>query len=286
MTILGLSEGQFRFGLFVLIFVLMSLVEALMPRRERRFPRGRRWLTNIGILLSSYLATLVVVVLVPVTATLTALWAETNRFGLFYWVDVPVWLQWLVGIAFLDFVIWAQHLITHKVPLLWRIHRVHHTDEDLDASSAIRFHPVEIVLSIFVKSAAVALIGAPALVVVVFEALVNGSALFNHANMKLPPALDRVLRLVFVTPDMHRVHHSVYNEETDSNYGFALSIWDRMFRTYVPEPRDGHEGMRVGLIEWQDDAPTKLFWALALPFRNPPHSTPANEDQKPRSVAE
>ena len=277
MTILGLTEGQFRFGLFVTVFVLMSLAEALMPRRERRFPRSRRWFTNLGILLSDYLATLIVFVVVPVTATVAAMWAETNQFGLFHWLSVPVWAQWIIGIAFLDFVIWGQHLVTHKVPVLWRIHRVHHTDEDLDASSAIRFHPVEIILSIFVKSAAVVLIGAPAIVVVVFEALVNGSALFNHANLKLPARLDRAIRLVFVTPDMHRVHHSVYNQETDSNYGFALSIWDRLFRTYVPEPRDGHDDMRVGLIEWQDGAPTKLMWSLALPFRNPPHSKPEGD---------
>jgi sterol desaturase/sphingolipid hydroxylase (fatty acid hydroxylase superfamily) len=273
MTILGLSEGVFRFGLFVSVFVLMSVFETLIPRRERRFSRQRRWLTNFGILLSDYLATLVVFVVVPVTATVTALWAETHQIGLFHWLAVPVWAQWIIGIAFLDFVIWAQHLVTHKVPVLWRFHRVHHTDEDLDASSAIRFHPVEIVFSIFVKSAAVVLLGPPAVVVVVFEALVNGSALFNHANVRLPEAVDRVLRLLFVTPDMHRVHHSVYNQETDSNYGFALSIWDRLFRTYVPEPRDGHEGMTVGLIEWQDAAPTKLAWSLALPFRNPPHSS-------------
>lgn len=277
MTILGLSEGQFRFGLFVAVFVIMSLAEALMPRRERRFPRSRRWFTNLGILLSDYLATLVVFVVVPVTATIAALWAEANQFGLFHWLDVPVWAQWIIGIGFLDFVIWGQHLVTHKVPVLWRIHRVHHTDEDLDASSAIRFHPVEIILSIFVKSAAVVLIGAPAIVVVVFEALVNGSALFNHANLRLPDKVDRVIRLVFVTPDMHRVHHSVYNQETDSNYGFALSIWDRLFRTYVPQPRDGHDEMRVGLIEWQDGAPTKLMWSLALPFRNPPQSRPERE---------
>ncbi|MBU1174208.1 MAG: sterol desaturase family protein [Alphaproteobacteria bacterium] len=281
MTILGFGEGAFRFALFVSIFLAMSLLEALMPRRERRFPRGRRWLTNLGILASDYLATLVVFVLVPVTATVAALWAEANAFGLFYWLGVPVWAQWILGIALLDFVIWGQHLITHKVPVLWRIHRVHHTDEDLDASSAIRFHPVEIVLSVFIKSAAVVLIGAPALVVVAFEALVNGSALFNHANLRLPPALDRVLRLVLVTPDMHRVHHSVYTLETNSNYGFALSVWDRLFRTYVPEPRDGHDNMRVGLIEWQDDKPTQLLWSLALPFRNPPQSRPDALDAEP-----
>ena len=274
MTIFGLSEGAFRFGLFASIFVLMSLAETFLPRRERRFPRQRRWFTNFGILLSDYASTLVVFVIVPITATVTALWTEANQFGLFHWLGVPMWAQWIIGIAVLDFVIWAQHLVTHKVPILWRIHRVHHADEDIDASTAIRFHPLEIILSIFVKSAAVVLLGAPALVVVVFEALVNGSAMFNHANLRLPEKLDRVLRLVFVTPDMHRVHHSVYNQETDSNYGFALSVWDRMFRTYVPEPRDGHEAMRIGLIEWQDGAPTRLGWSLALPFRNPPHAGP------------
>lgn len=278
MTIFGLGEGVFRFSLFVGIFVFMSLVEAAVPRRERRFARKQRWLTNFGILLSDYLATLVVFVVVPVTATVAALWAEAHQFGLFYWLGVPIWAQWILGIAFLDLVIWAQHLVTHKVPLLWRFHRVHHTDEDLDASSAIRFHPVEIVLSIFIKSAAVVLLGAPAIVVVVFEALVNGSALFNHANVRLPQPLDRFIRLVFVTPDMHRVHHSVHNQETNSNYGFALSIWDRMFRTYVPEPRDGHDAMVVGLREWQDEAPTQLGWSLLLPFRNPPNSESAKPD--------
>jgi sterol desaturase/sphingolipid hydroxylase (fatty acid hydroxylase superfamily) len=163
--------------------------------------------------------------------------------------------------------------VTHKIPILWRFHRVHHTDEDLDASSAIRFHPVEIVFSIFVKAAAVVLLGAPALVVVVFEALVNGSALFNHANMKLPASVDRVIRLVFVTPDMHRIHHSVVRRETDSNYGFALSLWDRLFRTYNAEPEAGHDGMVVGLDTWQDEAPTRLLWSLSLPFRNPPPSS-------------
>jgi len=270
MTIFGLSDGVFRLSLFIGIFVLMSLIEAAVPRRERRFSRQRRWLTNFGILVSDYLATLIVFVVVPVTATVAAFWAEAHQFGVFHWLGVPVFVQWIVSIAFLDFVIWGQHLVTHKVPLLWRFHRVNHTDEDLDASSAIRIHPVEIVFSIFVKSAAVVLLGAPAIAVVIFEALVNGSALFNHANVRLPGWLDRTIRVVFVTPDMHRVHHSVHQQETDSNYGFALSIWDRMFRTYVPEPRDGHDAMTVGLSEWQDEAPTRLGWSLLLPFRNPP----------------
>lgn len=272
MTILGLSEGAFRFGLFAGIFVLMSILETWVPRRARRFSRTRRWSTNFGILIADYLAVAAVTVVIPITAVIAAGWAEANSLGLFHLVTLPLWLEWLIGIAFLDFVIWAQHVVTHRIPILWRVHRVHHSDEDLDASSAVRFHPVEIVLSIFVKAAAVVLIGAPALLVVIFEALVNGSALFNHANFRLPASWDRVLRLLFVTPDMHRVHHSTIREETDSNYGFALSVWDRMFGVYRDQPERGHEGMTVGLDDWQDDKPAQLGWSLALPFRNPPRS--------------
>lgn len=270
MTILGLSEGAFRFALFAGIFLLMSALETWLPRRKRRFPRSRRWLVNFGVLVSDYLAVAAVTFVIPVTAVIAAGWAEANSIGLFHLLDLPVWVEWIVGFAFLDFVIWAQHVVTHKVPILWRVHRVHHSDEDLDASSAVRFHPVEIVLSIFVKAAAVVLIGAPALLVVIFEAAVNGSALFNHANFHLPESWDRVLRLLFVTPDMHRVHHSTITKETDSNYGFALSVWDRMFRVYRDQPEKGHDGMTIGLDEWQDERPARLGWTLALPFNNPP----------------
>lgn len=272
MTIFGLSEGAFRFGLFAGIFLLMSVGETLLPRRERRFSRQKRWTVNFGVLISDYLAVAAVTLVIPVTATIAALWAEANGWGLFRLVALPVWLEWIIGLAALDFLIWGQHLVTHKIPILWRIHRVHHTDEDLDATSAVRFHPVEIVLSIFVKAAAVVLIGAPALMVVIFEAIVNGTALFNHANLKLPLWLDRIVRVFLVTPDMHRVHHSAILRETNSNYGFALSVWDRLFGTYNDQPEKGHEGMTVGLTEWQDEAPTRLGWTLALPFRNPPHS--------------
>jgi len=272
MTYFGLSEGAFRFALFAVIFLCMTALEAWWPRRERRFPRGQRWPTNLGILATDYLAVSVVTFVVPITATLAAMWAEAKGIGLFHWVDLPVWIEWVIAFLILDFVIWGQHWVTHKVPLLWRVHRVHHTDEDLDATSAVRFHPVEIILSIFIKAIAAVLIGAPVVLVVVFEALVNGSAMFNHANLRLPLWADKWLRLLVVTPDMHRIHHSVIHRETDSNYGFALAIWDRLFRTYTEEPKDGHEGMRLGLSDWQDDAPTRLGWALALPFRNPPKS--------------
>lgn len=272
MTFFGLSEGALRFSIFAAIFLIMTALEAWWPRRERRFPRSQRWPTNLGVLAADYIAVAAVTFVIPITATLTAIWAEANGWGLFNFVDWPVWLEWIIAFAALDFVIWAQHVITHKIPILWRIHRVHHSDEDLDATSAVRFHPLEIVLSIFIKSLALILLGAPPELVVVFEATVNGSALFNHANFRLPLALDKWLRYLIVTPDMHRVHHSVIHRETDSNYGFALSIWDRIFRTYVDQPEKGHDGMTVGLNEWQDDAPTRLGWTLALPFRYPPKS--------------
>lgn len=273
MTFWGLSEGVFRFGTFVAIFLAMTFFEAWLPRRKRRHPRGKRWPTNFGLLIADYAAVSAVTFFVPITAALAAIWSEANGWGILNLLGLPIWVEWLIAFVVLDFVIWGQHLVTHKVPVLWRIHRVHHTDEDLDATSAVRFHPVEIVLSIFVKALAVILLGAPVMVVVIFEAIVNGTALFNHANVRLPLALDRALRWVVVTPDMHRVHHSVIHSETDSNYGFALSIWDRLFGVYTDQPQKGHDGMTIGLKEWQDDAPTRLGWTLALPFRNPPKSS-------------
>ena len=159
-----------------------------------------------------------------------------------------------------------QHWVTHKVPLFWRFHRVHHADRDMDVTTGFRFHPVEILASMGLKIALVYLLGPSALAVLVFEILLSGTALFNHANLALPGSLDRMLRLVLVTPDMHRVHHSIHRDEHDSNYGFALSLWDRLFRTYVPEPKAGHDRMTVGL-EWQDEKPARLGWVLWLPFR-------------------
>ena len=274
MTFLGLSEGMFRLSLFAAIFATMAFLEAWLPRRKRRHLRRVRWFTNIGVLISDYAAVAAVTFFIPITATIAAMWAEANGWGILNFIGLPIWLEWIIAFLILDFVIWGQHVLTHKIPILWRIHRVHHSDEDLDATTAVRFHPVEIVLSIFIKALAVIVLGAPAVLVVVFEAIVNGSALFNHANFRIPVGIDRVLRLLVVTPDMHRVHHSVIMNETNSNYGFALSIWDRLFNVYIDQPEKGHDGMTIGLEEWQDDAPTRLGWTLALPFRNPPRSRP------------
>ena len=168
-------------------------------------------------------------------------------------------------IIILDFVIWAQHLITHKVPMLWRLHRVHHADVDMDVTTAIRFHPVEIALSMGLKIGVVYLLGPAAIAVILFEIILNGTAMFNHANIRLPLRLDALVRRILVTPDMHRVHHSVHRHEHDSNYGFSLSVWDRMFGTYIAQPAQGHDDMAVGL-DWQDDRPARLGWSLRLPF--------------------
>ncbi|MEE4188932.1 MAG: sterol desaturase family protein, partial [Roseobacter sp.] len=185
--------------------------------------------------------------------------------GLFNEIDLPFRLEVLAVVLILDFAIWLQHLITHKVPILWRLHRVHHADVDMDVTTAIRFHPVEIALSMLLKIGLVYALGPAAIAVVIFEIVLNGTAMFNHSNLALPQWLDRLVRQVFVTPDMHRVHHSVHREEHDSNYGFSLSLWDRLFGTYIAQPAAGHEAMEVGL-QWQDDRPSKLGWSLALPF--------------------
>lgn len=282
---LGFSEGAWRFGSFVAIFAAMMVLEALWPRRARRHSRIRRWATNMGIMASSYLTVSLVTLilanlLVPITALFAAIYAKQWGFGVFNWLELPIWVEWLVAFLVLDFVIWAQHWATHKVPLLWRLHRVHHSDHDFDASTAIRFHPLEIVFSIFVKAAAVILLGAPAVLVVIFEGIVNGTALFNHANLKLPLWLDRIIRPILVTPDMHRVHHSIELGETNSNYGFALSVWDRVFGTYIDQPAAGHDNMVIGLKEYQSEGPENLLWSLRLPFTRNKTQNRQHNDQK------
>jgi sterol desaturase/sphingolipid hydroxylase (fatty acid hydroxylase superfamily) len=259
-------ELLWRGGVFLGLFALFAGLEAKVPRRVRSLPRGRRWPTNLGITLLNTLALRGLAILLPLLAIGAALDAEAQGWGLFNRLDWPGWLELVLAVLILDLAIWAQHLVTHKVPFLWRFHRVHHADRDMDVTTGFRFHPVEILASMGLKIGLVYLLGPSALAVLVFEILLSGTALFNHSNLVLPQPLDRVLRLVLVTPDMHRVHHSVHREEHDSNYGFCLSVWDRIFRTHVPEPKAGHDAMTVGL-EWQDERPAKLGWALGLPFR-------------------
>ena len=259
------NETVIRFGVFLSLFALFALAEAVLPRRARTQSRSRRWVTNWGITIANTVFVRVMAFLLPVLAVGAAIDAANNGWGLFNVLALPVWIEVVAAILILDFIIWAQHLITHKVPILWRLHRVHHADVDMDVTTAIRFHPIEIGLSMLIKIGAVYLLGPAALAVILFEIILNGTAMFNHANIRLPLWLDAIVRRVLVTPDMHRVHHSVHRHEHDSNYGFALSIWDRMFGTYIAQPQAGHDGMQVGL-EWQDDRPARLGWSLALPF--------------------
>jgi sterol desaturase/sphingolipid hydroxylase (fatty acid hydroxylase superfamily) len=260
------NEVAWRGGIFLLLFALFAGLESLAPRRGRILPRGRRWPTNLAMTVLNTAVLRALALVLPLLAIGAAVDAERNGWGLLNQVGWPAWVEVLLAVLALDLAIWAQHLVTHKVPLFWRFHRVHHADRDMDATTGFRFHPVEILASMLLKIGLVYLLGPSGLAVLLFEMLLSGTSLFNHANLALPGWLDRPLRLILVTPDMHRVHHSVHRAEHDSNYGFALSVWDRMFRTYVPQPEAGHDAMTVGL-EWQDERPTRLGWALWLPFR-------------------
>ncbi|KAA5604556.1 sterol desaturase family protein [Roseospira marina] len=264
-------EGPVRAGVFLGLFAAMALWEAWTPRRRDTLRRGR-WPHNIALIVVDSVALRLVL---PLLAVEAALRAEAHGWGLLNLLDVPLWLALPVSVLALDLAIYAQHVAFHHVPVLWRLHRVHHTDTAVDVTTALRFHPVEIVLSMAIKMAVVIALGAPAVAVLVFEVLLNGAALFNHGNVALPARLDRSLRRVVVTPDMHRVHHSVHPHETNSNYGFALSWWDRMFGTYTAQPADGHTAMTLGLAVFRAPGDGRLDRLLIQPLHTEaPEQTP------------
>lgn len=260
------NELAIRLGVFFGLFIVLAGIEWILPRRARAQKRSSRWLTNWAISILNTGTLQLMALALPALAAGAAFDAANQGWGLFNQFEAPMWLEVLLAILIFDFAIWLQHLITHKVPVLWRLHRVHHADRDMDVTTAIRFHPVEIGLSMLLKIGLVYALGPSVLAIILFEILLNGTAMFNHANIRLPLGLDVAIRRILVTPDMHRVHHSVHRHEHDSNYGFSLSIWDRLFGTYIAQPAAGHEKMTTGL-EWQDDRPSKLGWSLALPFR-------------------
>lgn len=258
-------EAAIRLAVFLGLFAVLAATEALAPRRARSQKRSQRWMTNWGFTILNTAMLRIIAIALPLLAVGAAVDAQAQGWGMFNAVNLPTWIEVVAAILILDFVIWAQHLITHKVPMLWRLHRVHHADVDMDVTTAIRFHPVEIALSMGLKIGVVYLLGPAAIAVILFEIILNGTAMFNHANIRLPLRLDALVRRILVTPDMHRVHHSVHRHEHDSNYGFSLSVWDRMFGTYIAQPAQGHDDMAVGL-DWQDDRPARLGWSLRLPF--------------------
>jgi sterol desaturase/sphingolipid hydroxylase (fatty acid hydroxylase superfamily) len=263
-----------RLSFFGAVLLAMGLWEAVAPRRRLMVSKPLRWFSNLGLVAVD---TLAVRFLIPLGAVGLALLAEERAWGVCNNLEIPFWLAVALAVVALDFVIYLQHVLFHAVPLLWRLHMVHHADLDFDTSTGVRFHPLEILLSMGIKMATVVLLGAPALGVLVFEVLLNATALFNHGNVRIPVWLDRLLRLFVVTPEMHRVHHSIQPRETNSNFGFNLPWWDFLFGTYRPEPAEGHERMTIGLENLRDERKTEtLHWMLALPFIDAGGDYPVN----------
>ncbi len=258
------AEPMVRLAIFAAVLALLVVWELLAPRRRLTVRRWRRWPGNVGVVL---IDTLLVRILFPTAAVGLALVAETKGWGLLNFVTVPDWLAIVAAIFLLDLIIYTQHVLFHAVPGLWRLHRMHHADLDIDVTTGIRFHPVEILLSMAIKLGAVVALGAPALGVMIFEVLLNATAMFSHSNVRLPAGVDRRLRRILVTPDMHRVHHSVVTQETNSNFGFNLPWWDHLFGTYRDQPAAGHEGMTIGLLHFRDSAELRLDRMLLQPLR-------------------
>ncbi len=277
MTDLLLSnEGAIRLAIFLGILIAMAIWEVAAPRRRIEIPRVIRWTNNLGVVV---IDTILVRLTFPIVAVGLALLAEDRGWGLFNMIEAPGWLAIIASIVILDFAIYLQHVLFHAVPALWRLHRMHHADQAIDVTTGLRFHPIEIVLSMVIKLAVVAALGAPAVAVLIFEVLLNATAMFNHSNIRLPERVDRVLRLFVVTPDMHRVHHSVIQKETDSNYGFNLPWWDRLLGTYIAQPSKGHEGMTIGFEQFRRVREQWLDKMLTQPFRGPA-SGPDPRDRK------
>jgi sterol desaturase/sphingolipid hydroxylase (fatty acid hydroxylase superfamily) len=256
-------EAPIRMGFFFGMLALMAMWESLAPRRRLTTSKPTRWIANLGIV---FVDTATVRLIVPITAVSMALLAQERGWGLLNNLDLPDWLALVAGVLALDFVIFLQHVMFHAVPAFWRLHMMHHSDMDFDVTTGVRFHPIEIVLSMGIKLAAIVVLGPSTLAVLVFEVALNATSLFNHGNVRLPTGLDRVLRLFVVTPEMHRVHHSNIARETNSNFGFNFPWWDRLFGTYRAQPDKGHEGMTIGLDQFRDPGKLNLFGLLVQPF--------------------
>ena len=259
------NEPALRLAYFVGVFAAVGLWEVVAPRRALTVSKALRWAGNLGLVA---LNTLLLRLVFPLAAAGVAAFGAANGWGVLNHFHVPFWLAVPIGVVAMDFVIWLQHVMVHAVPALWRLHRVHHADLDCDVTTGARFHPIEIVLSMLIKFATIAVLGPPVLAVVIFEVLLNATAMFNHGNIRIPAGVDRALRWFVVTPDMHRVHHSVEDDETNSNFGFSLPWWDRLFGTYRAQPRAGHEAMTIGIHGHPDPREVaRLPGMLMLPFR-------------------
>jgi sterol desaturase/sphingolipid hydroxylase (fatty acid hydroxylase superfamily) len=262
---LDMTHGIWNIIIPVGLFMILATVEAFRPRRALAFGRQSRWMTHIIFFLgNAVIGRLLAFIIVVASA---ANWAQQQHFGLFNLTNWPWWIEALLAFILLDFAVWLQHLVMHKVPLLWRAHCVHHSDPDMDVTTALRFHPFELIVSTLYKSAWVAMLGVPVIIALAFELWLSANALFNHSNIKLPVPVDRMIRPFLVTPDMHLVHHSTDMQEQHKNYGFALTIWDRLAGTYAYQSASGRDGQQIGLAELRDSRPTRTLWSFALPFR-------------------
>lgn len=256
-------EPWLRLAAFAGVLLAMLAAEDLWPRRAGPLQRRLRWSANFSLVVVD---ALLVRLLIPLGATGTAIWSEVRGYGLFNNVGWVFAAEALLAFLALDALIYWQHRLFHRIPLFWRLHRMHHSDVEFDATTGVRFHPVEILLSMLIKMGAVLALGAPAVAVIAFEVALNATSLFNHGNLRLPPPVDRALRRLVVTPDMHRVHHSVHRHEHDSNYGFNLSWWDHLFRSYTDQPQDGHTTMQIGLASFRDPDDQRLTKLLTQPL--------------------
>jgi sterol desaturase/sphingolipid hydroxylase (fatty acid hydroxylase superfamily) len=258
-------EPVIRLSFFFGVLTLMAVAEILAPRRALTMSKAVRWTANLGLVV---LNTIVLRLLFPLAAVALAAKAAENGWGFLNHLDWPGWLEVLFAVLALDFAIYLQHVMFHSVPVLWRLHRMHHADLDFDVTTGARFHPIEIILSMLIKFTVIVALGPSALAVLMFEILLNATAMFNHSNTRLPLGLDRWLRLLVVTPDMHRVHHSILPHEANSNFGFNSPWWDRLCGTYRAQPQAGHEGMTIGIEGFREPARLSLPWLLILPFQN------------------
>ncbi|WP_217519718.1 sterol desaturase family protein [Vibrio metschnikovii] len=253
-----------RLIIFGVVLLSCAMWEVLYPRKILTQNKWLRWVNNLGLV---GLNGLLIMLLMPIVAFSAAQWAQEHQIGVFHYLGLPSWLVILLSLLLLDAIIYGQHVLFHRVPYLWRLHRMHHTDQDIDVTTGARFHPIEILLSMWIKIGAVLLLGIPPSAVLLFEIILNASAMFNHSNAKLAIPIDHWLRKWLVTPDMHRVHHSIIPKETHTNFGFCLSIWDRLFGTYCAQPEHGHDKMIIGLPLFKKSREQWLDKMLSQPFR-------------------
>lgn len=275
-------EPQVRLTFLFSILAIMAIWELIAPQRRREIPRLLRWSNNFAL---TVIDTVLVRLTFPLMAVGMAAYATEQGWGVFNLLKIPSWIAFVFSFLLLDLAIYLQHVMFHAVPMLWRLHRVHHSDLEFDVTTGLRFHPIEILISMAFKLVLIVVLGTPAIVVLIFEVVLNGSAMFNHSNVRLPFALDRLLRLFVVTPDMHRVHHSVRASETNSNFGFNLPWWDRVFGTYRAQPKDGHERMKIGIEQFRTTRDLWIDQMLVQPVRelSTLHSKSSNDAEDPHA---